>query len=425
MIEASIGALANLIPVFVVASILVAVPVYLLARAKRKPAVATTLWSISLVGVLAVTLTPGGAGAAESGIVCYVGPSLAGTLSTTPGKLNVLLFVPVCFFGVCAFRRPFGVLAGGLLLTAGVELLQSLLPLGRSCVYSDLAANALGSGIGVLCAVSWQALKRQKPLFGLRDVRQGGLALGVGGVALAAIFYFGVTPVYGGQESVGATGAQEEWARSVVDQVYGKGTNIVQVQQREAIPGFPGKVDVTTDKGSMTLLWPDRKIQSAFSVNNKDDAGTLTPEESKKSAEEFAKKWYADEVKGSEATFDPLAKGKAPYVLSYRRYRNGVMLPLRLDITVTSSGRIMGVNAQLVDDPEMPEPRLDEAAAKKRAEQLTKLKAGDPAFMIAQEVLGDWRPVWIVNLIREGETEPKGAAIYLDAVSGEPVQRQE
>ncbi|PZH05449.1 hypothetical protein C1I97_18765 [Streptomyces sp. NTH33] len=344
MIEASIGALSNLIPVFAVASILVAAPVCLLTRAKQKPVIATTLWSVSLVGVLAVTLTPGGVGIVESGTVCYLGPSLTGLLSTTPGKLNVLLFVPVCFFGVCAFRRPLGVFVGGLLLTAGVELLQSLLPLGRSCTYSDLAANALGCGIGVLCGVAWQAFKKRKPLFGLRDVWQSGLALVIGGAAVSAIFHFGVTPVYGGQEAVGATAAQEEWARSVAAQVYGADADVVQVQQREVMPGFPGKLDVTTDKGSLILLWPDRKIQKAFSMNDKDDAGTLSPGESRKYAEKFAEKWYADEIEGSEVTFGPLAKGKAPYVLSYRR------MAMSIDITVTSSGRITDVDAQLVED---------------------------------------------------------------------------
>ncbi|RMB85880.1 VanZ family protein [Streptomyces shenzhenensis] len=425
MIEASIRAVADLIPVFVVASVLIALPVALLARAKNWPVVTTTLWSVSLLGVLAVTLLPGGIGDAGKETVCYIGPSLRGVLSTTPGRLNVLLFVPVCFFGVCAFRRPIAVLAGGVLLTGSVEMLQALLPLGRSCSYSDLAANTIGTVAGVLCGIVWLALRRHRPLFTRRDAGTSMRLFGIGGAAIAAMFWLAITPVYGGPEAVGATSEQEKWAKSVATQVYGGQAKIVQVQQREPVPGFPGKVDVTTDKGNLTLLWPERKIQSAFSVNNQDDGGSLTPDQSKESAVRFAQKWYPDEIKGSKITFDPLAKGKAPYVLSYRRYVNDIMMPMRLDITVTSSGRIMGVTARLVEDPKLPKPELDKAAAEKRAEELTDLKAGSPVFLIAQEVSGEWRPVWIVNMIRDGESGPQGAAIYLDAVSGQMVQRQD
>ncbi|MEU0456994.1 VanZ family protein [Streptomyces sp. NPDC006129] len=425
MIEASIRAVADLIPIFVVASVLIGLPVALVARAKKRPVVTTTLWSVSLLGVLAVTLLPGGMGDAGKDTVCYIGPSLRGVLSTTPGQLNVLLFLPVCFFGVCAFRRPIAVLAGGLLLTGSVETLQALLPLGRSCSYSDMTANALGAVAGVVCGIAWLKLRRHQQLFTRRDAGTGMRVFGIGGALIAAVFWFGITPVYGGPEAVGATGDQEKWARSVAAQVYGEQAKIIQVQQREPMPGFPGKVDVTTDKGNLTLLWPERKIQSAFSVDNQDDGGSLTPDQSKAAAERFAEKWYPDEIKGSKITFDPLAKGKAPYVLSYRRYVNDIMMPMRLDITVTSSGRIMGVTARLVKDPRLPKPELDKAAAEKRAEELTDLKAGSPIFLIAQEVSGEWRPVWIVNMIRDGESEPHGAAVYLDAVSGTLVQRQD
>ncbi|MGY3202741.1 VanZ family protein [Streptomyces sp. TE5632] len=422
MIEASIRAVADLIPVFVVASVIVALPVVLLARAKKCPVTATTLFSVSLLGVLAVTLLPGGMGDAGNEIACYIGPSLRGVLSTTPGQLNVLLFVPVCFFGVCSFRRPIAVLTGGVLLTGSVEMLQALLPLGRSCSYSDLSANALGAFAGVLCGLGWSSLRRHRPLFTRRDAWNSARLFGIGGAVISTVFMFGITPVHGGAEAVGATSEQEKWARSVANQVYGEQTKVIQVQQREPIPGFPGKVDVTTDKGNLSLLWPDRKIQSALSVDNQDDGGTLTPDQAKQAAEEFADKWYPEEIKGSRSTFDPLAKGKAPYVLSYRRYTDDIMMPMRLDVTVTSSGRIMGVNARLVEDPKLPEAKLDRAAAEKHAEELTRLKAGSPVFLIAQEVYDEWRPVWVVNMVRDGEKEAQGTAIYLDAVSGKPVQ---
>lgn len=425
MIEASIRAVAGLIPVFAAVAVLIAVPVALLARAKKWPTTAVTLWSVSLAGVLAVTLLPGGMGNSGGDITCYIGPSFRGVLSTTPGQLNVLLFVPVSAFGVSAFRRPVPVLGGGLLLSGGVELLQALLPLGRSCGYSDLAANTLGTVAGVLCGLAWLAIRRRGPVLSWRETRRSISCLGAGGAVVAAALCFGVTPLHAGAEAVGATAEQDRWARSVAVQVYGPDTKVVQVKQREAAPGFPGKVDVTTDQGNLMLLWPERKIQSVFSVDSKDDGGSLTAEQARAVGERFAEKWYADEIRGGRATFDPLAKNGAPYVLSYRRYKDDVMMPLRLDITVTSSGRIMEINAHLLPDPDLPKSELSEAAAKKRAEQLSGMKAGDPAFMIAQEVFGAWRPVWVINMIQDGESGPHGTAVHLDAFSGQMVQSQE
>ncbi|MFE7230209.1 hypothetical protein ACWCRF_06820 [Streptomyces sp. NPDC002405] len=79
----------------------------------------------------------------------------------------------------------------------------------------------------------------------------------------------------------------------------------------------------------------------------------------------------------------------------------------------------------LVDDPKLPRPELDKAAAEKRAEALTHLKPGSPVSLIAQEVYGEWRPVWIVNMIQEGESKPWGSAVHLDAVSGKMVQPED
>ncbi|MCX4795641.1 MULTISPECIES: hypothetical protein [unclassified Streptomyces] len=85
----------------------------------------------------------------------------------------------------------------------------------------------------------------------------------------------------------------------------------------------------------------------------------------------------------------------------------------------------MAANTRPVPDPHLSEPKLDKSAAKRRAEELSGVRASDDAFVIVQEVSGTWVPVWVVNLIRDGETEPSGAVVYLDAVTGLEVQRQE
>lgn len=85
---------------------------------------------------------------------------------------NIALFVP---FGVFAFtaiplRAPavsstLLVIASGCLLSTGIELLQLIVP-GRVSTPSDVAANTLGTALGV--ALVWFASRPRRPRGGRR-----------------------------------------------------------------------------------------------------------------------------------------------------------------------------------------------------------------------------------------------------------------
>ncbi|MFE2267241.1 hypothetical protein [Streptomyces griseosporeus] len=63
--------------------------------------------------------------------------------------------------------------------------------------------------------------------------------------------------------------------------------------------------------------------------------------------------------------------GKTLYNLTWRRYRQGVMMPMRLDITITSAGHVIGLSCRPVADPLLPAVALTEAQAQKIVKEST------------------------------------------------------
>ncbi len=72
---------------------------------------------------------------------------------------NVLLFVPLGFLGAIAFPRKRAlVVAGGVVLAAGVELMQAVFITTRTGSVTDVATNATGHLFGVGVALVAAAL---------------------------------------------------------------------------------------------------------------------------------------------------------------------------------------------------------------------------------------------------------------------------
>lgn len=138
----------------------------------------------SVVGVLVVTLQPRYWGGGRS--VSLVPFSDLRSLLTdgwgtswivTQLLGNVLLFLPLGLLlplRVASFRSARWLLAFAALLSAVVEAVQYLLPLGRSVAADDLLLNVTGAGVGYLCS---------RLLPGVEAVRQPGSALDDGTAA--------------------------------------------------------------------------------------------------------------------------------------------------------------------------------------------------------------------------------------------------
>jgi hypothetical protein len=120
----------------------------------------------ALAAVLVATLTPAGSTHVLSGgFFCFRcgGASLANLLR------NVILFLPLGFFGLFVLRRTFvglgprralgAVTLMGGALSGGVELLQLFIP-GRNPLAVDLLANTAGAALGGMLAASLPAWLR-------------------------------------------------------------------------------------------------------------------------------------------------------------------------------------------------------------------------------------------------------------------------
>lgn len=125
---------------------------------------AATLLSAAVVATLTLAPAPGMpvAGPTGAGILdcaqILVDPAewwrgLVATGDRGERVGNVLMFMPVCFFGTLATRRPAVVAVIGALAPLAIEFGQVLIGGGRDCAANDWLNNATGALLGVAAAV--------------------------------------------------------------------------------------------------------------------------------------------------------------------------------------------------------------------------------------------------------------------------------
>lgn len=86
------------------------------------------------------------------GLKLYATPFRGVSLETLAAFLNVILTVPLGLFAKLALPRvPWWVIGlGVLVLSAGIELAQWQLPLGREGTVSDVVTNTIGGALGAV-----------------------------------------------------------------------------------------------------------------------------------------------------------------------------------------------------------------------------------------------------------------------------------
>ena len=133
---------------FVVAVAASAVTGWLLYRSRRSRAL-VVLAAISLVGTLALTLSPSSGRATAFCTVQFSVP-----FQGIDTLANVALMLPLALFAALRLRRPLPVFAAVSGLSALIELLQALVPtLGRACDTDDWFMNTVGAALGASLAV--------------------------------------------------------------------------------------------------------------------------------------------------------------------------------------------------------------------------------------------------------------------------------
>lgn len=421
MIEASIKAVPGLLISFLLLAALFCLPVWLTARKRGRPATLATVFAASLAGVTAVTLLPGTAGSSGEG-VCDNGFSTTYLLGSPSALLNVALFVPPAFLAVLVFRRPLTVAASVPLASSFIEFAQMHLVSGRACSLTDLVANSLGGLAGTAAAVLFLALSRRGLHGSWKDLAYGsgiaaaGAALAVGVFHSSAVAtYDDITAQQQREARLQAAQGSSEWIDKAAIATFGAGTQITQVQKEWR--GKRALITAETDRGEISGWWPDRKLKEARSYDSEGEPGRLSHQQARKVGADFARAWFPQDVRGSRETVDTIAEemgNRALYVLTYRRYTDGVMMPMRLDITITSAGRIMGFSALSVPDPALPKVGVGREEAEDIARR--RLDASpETGVLLAQKIDGAWRPVWMLGM-PDGHKEPD---VFVDAATGD------
>jgi hypothetical protein len=152
---------SELMPVILALIAVVCVGVgYVVLRARRYgQRILWALVALSMVPVVALTLTP------VSGrvfVVCVFQFSMP-TFGSVELLANVaLLFAPV-YFAALATRRPLSMLSAGVVLSAAIEAVQALLgDIGRSCDTNDWVMNSAGAVVAALLAWATMAVARPR-----------------------------------------------------------------------------------------------------------------------------------------------------------------------------------------------------------------------------------------------------------------------
>lgn len=119
-----------------------------------------TLTVVSVVGAVALTMTPDGTGG--NGTFCTVQFSVPFRGIDT--LANVALLFPVTLFAGLRTTRPVWAVAAASGFSAAVELLQALVPsLGRACDTDDWFMNTVGAVLAGLVALGIIAIDRRAP----------------------------------------------------------------------------------------------------------------------------------------------------------------------------------------------------------------------------------------------------------------------
>ncbi|MFF1296495.1 MULTISPECIES: VanZ family protein [unclassified Streptomyces] len=416
MIDASIQAVPGLLLGFGLIALFLAVPTGLIARVRRKPVTVRVLFTVSLAGVFAVTLLPTDGGPVGSGAMCDLSSPYPQMFTSSSALLNIGLFIPAAFFATLVFRRPLTTMAVAAVGSGLIELVQAEGSMGRSCSATDIAANTTGALLGLTIGTVWSWRTGQGTWRAKRDVLWGAVFAVTGSAALIGTFHSSVDPYTPLTERPGfaadprAVEDANAWISEAAAYVFGRD---VQVEQT-VIPKHSGLVTAKTNRGEISGLWPQKKLEEAAFTDNMAEAGSLNQHQAQQVSTRFVERWFPTEVHGAKRTVHVSGSGNtAVYMFVYRRYSAGLMMPMRLNVAVTSGGRILNFAARAVEDPNLPKV----AVSKDEAARLARKNSGHTvqgSVLLAQMVQGEgWRPVWMMG-VEKGD-------VFIDAVTGNQI----
>ncbi|MEU5236520.1 VanZ family protein [Streptomyces lydicus] len=397
--------------------------------------VSLALWCTSIVSVLFLTLwTNGGTQGAGT---CVVNMTLLEPFGTEQGLLNSLMFMPVGFMGVFVTRRMIPAFACGVALSALIETAQGALPaIGRACDTSDFMSNSAGSMLGALIAFVLVRV-RQSDLSPWRVRRSSAVTTCVAfTVLLGTVWITSIQPhSVKATEAVGSAASDQRSAVvKAVRQAFGDHYTVGNVQFSSSPDSDRGTVMASLPVGFVQINWPEAdEITASLDMSDSwKPAGFPVPgapahvensKQAKRVAAAYAHSHFAWAIPGSKTEVAPVGeKASLGWLVSYRRYRDAVLMPMRLDVQIDRTGHVSQLSTRKAPDVAVPHPRVNKEEAIQLAKSSTpgcqKAEVGE---LLAVPNNSKWHVVWRIKIT----CKDSSAIVHINASSGAVEMKEE
>ncbi|MFJ9576174.1 VanZ family protein [Streptomyces sp. NPDC101191] len=337
------------------------------------------------------------------------------------GLLNAGLFVPIGLLGALATRKIVGTIAFGFLLTFAIETLQGALTfLGRGCDTSDLQMNSLGVAAGALAGWLITTFEKPRACF-LHAWRTRSTYAAVTAVAaLGVVWGLAIEPQPVDQTlGIGrANSAQEEAIQAAVNDAFDGHYKVSRIDFASGPDGTGTVMAQLVGGGSAELRWPDRDTFHAYlDMSSTGEpsgyplpGGTVTPgngQQAQAVAQTYAARHAAWGLENAQPKTTKVGENaELGWMTSWRRFdRNGVLMPMRLDIQVDRVGRVSQLIMTSTPDPHISAPRVSKEgavtalAAAHKLNQATISRQDVAAALLAMKSNGEWIPAWRVEVV--------------------------
>ncbi|UQA95524.1 VanZ family protein [Streptomyces halobius] len=384
-------------------------------------------------------LLPSGGEFSGPSSICIINRDIAEPFATQQGLLNLLLFLPIGFFGLMALRALLPVLVGSVLLSLATELLQTLLPgVSRGCDSSDLQMNSLGGIVGALASWGILHLTKCRVAPARTHARGSAIAAGVALLVAGVVCTAWVTLISVDATSLQFTGSKEKAAaKKAIHKAFGDRYVISNVQLQSGVEDVPDKLLIALDQGFAELSWPDTDQLTVSLENSSETTSASYPvsgvsnaptgeQDALRIARTYAEAHFAKELHAATPQVYPVGdKAELGWMVSWRRRADsGVLMPIRLDVQINTAGWVSQLLARTAEDPSGLPP------LKVKKEQAEQTALGDvkrpgraegihPAGseLLAVQRDGKWRIQWLTTFAAD-DPSVEIPPVYVDATTG-------
>ncbi|MDI5973864.1 VanZ family protein [Streptomyces sp. SL13] len=408
----------------VLISLVVGFATYKIARSRGGANIAAPIWAAGVAAVILLTSWSTGGTAGPS--TCVINRDLAEPFLGEQGLLNLAMFVPLGFVGVIATGRFLLPVCSMVLLSFGIETAQGLFPaLGRACDTSDLEMNGIGVVVGALFGAVllqlWRKSRRTSSVRSKTNWVVGGSYVLIGVIALIWIKPNAMDRT---QDISTASSQQTQVADRVLRQAFDGHYHLRAVDFAHG-PDGTGTVTALFAGGSIEITWPGAQ-QATASLDPLNGQGYPVPgrpqhastsSEARRIAISYAQVHAPWALTDSVVTTSPVGQhAERGWIVSWRRHREDVLMPMRLDIQIERTGRLSAFIMRKIADPPLPPTHVT------RQNAILAARSHSPggaqahlqgATLLAKQSKGRWIVQWLVAL----ETPDQDVTAYVDAYS--------